>query len=38
METQTLRTDLWTLLGWKEEGDGRRYGESNMEDILPYVK
>ena len=38
METQTLRTDLWTLLGWKEEGDSRRYGESNMENTLPYVK
>ena len=35
VETQTLRTDLWTLLGWKEEGDGWRYGESNMENTLP---
>ena len=37
METQTLRTDLWTLLGWKEEGDGWRYGESNMETYITII-
>ena len=33
METQTLRTDLWSQLvvEGEEEGKGRRYGESNME-------
>ena len=31
METQTQRTDLWT---W-EEGEGKMYGDSNMETSLP---
>ena len=31
METQTLKANLWTLLGSGGEGEGGRYGESNME-------
>jgi len=30
METQTLRTDLWTWPHWGKEGKGGMYGESNM--------
>ena len=30
METQTLRTNLWTW-GWEGGGQGGMYGESNME-------
>ena len=29
MEKQTWRTDLWT--GGEEEGEGEKYGKSNME-------
>ena len=37
METQTQRTDLWT---WKEgeEGEGGKYGESNMETYITICK
>ena len=34
METQTQRSNLWT---W-EEGEGKMYGESNMETSLPLGK
>ena len=44
METQTMRTDLWTQRG--EEGEGGMYGENNIYSnicitwvyILTYVK
>ena len=32
-ETQTLRTNLWTLLGLRGEGEGGTNGESNMVKI-----
>ena len=35
VETQILRTDLWTQLG-KEEGELCRYGESNRETYIMY--
>ena len=40
METQTLRTDLWSQLvvEGEEEGKGRRYGESNMETYTAVCK
>ena len=36
METQTFRTELWTQL-WGE-GEGGRYGESNMETYITICK
>jgi len=37
VETQTLRTDLWTwLVG--EEGEGGMYGEKNMETYITICK
>ena len=35
VETQILRTDLWTQL-WKEQGELGRYGESNRETYIMY--
>ena len=37
VETKTWRTDRWTQPEW-EEGEGGRYGESNTQTYLPYVK
>ena len=36
METQTCRTELWTQLSG--EGEGGRYGESNMETYITVNK
>ena len=38
METDTLRTDLWALLGCGKEGEGGMYGESNMETYITVCK
>ena len=38
VETQIQRTDLWTQLGWGEEGEGGMYGESNMETYITICK
>ena len=38
METQKLRTYLWTLMGLRGEGEGGRYGESNMETYITICK
>ena len=40
METQTLRTDLWTQLGGGRGGGGKvgRYEESNMETYITICK
>ena len=36
---QTLKTDLWTWLVWgRGEGEGGRYGESNMETDVTICK
>ena len=38
METDTLRIDLWALLGCGKEGEGGMYGESNMETYITVCK
>ena len=38
METQTLRTDLWTWLGKGEVGEGGMCGETNMEIYITICK
>ena len=42
VETQTLRTDLWTQLGVGacsgEEGEGEMYGKSDMETYITIYK
>ena len=38
VETDTLRTDLWALLGCGKEGEGGMYGESNMETYITVCK
>ena len=38
METQMLRTDLWTRLHRGEEREGGMYGESNAETYIATCK